>query len=357
MSNTTLATVVYSLPCRPPSMKRLRWLLVVALGLCAATSCTRREAAPAARKETLNRHLDGDPPTLDPTTTNEDFGLRVEDLLFRPLVGIDKERHIVPALALSWAVSSDGLAYDFQLDPKAHWEDGSPVTSADVAFTIERVRDPKVPAVTWRWGFDDLAAVETPDPATVVVRFQKPYAERLLAFTLPVVSAAAYAQKRDNDRAHFGSGPYRLDSWEPGQKLTHARRADDSESVFPFAKVIFRVIPDNTVRFRAGSRGELDEFKITRDQRPVAEKSEEFLAHNRVVEAPQFLTVMVVWNVRQPFLSDRRVRQALALSWPREDAAKRLYPPNGASLVSGPYPASAEENATDVAMPRESIPE
>src|SRR5215831_16843219 len=193
----------------------------VAVVLClAALACARSAPKRAAVRETLYRHLDGDPPTLDPITTNEEFGLRVEDLIFRPLVGIDKERHIVPALALSWAVSSDGLAYDFQLDPKAHWEDGSPVTSADVAFTIERVRDPKVPAVTWRWGFDDLAAVETPDPATVVVRFQKPYAERLLAFTLPVVSATAYAQKRDNDRAPFGSGPYRLESWEPGQKIT-----------------------------------------------------------------------------------------------------------------------------------------
>ena len=148
-------------------MKNFRWVLVVALGLCAAASCARREAVSAPAKDTLYRHLDGDPPTLDPTTTNEDFGLRVEDLLFRPLVGIDKERRIVPALALSWAVSSDGLAYDFRLDPKARWEDGSPVTSADVAFTIERVRDPKVPAVTWRWGFDDLAAVETPDPAKI----------------------------------------------------------------------------------------------------------------------------------------------------------------------------------------------
>src|SRR4029077_15394236 len=111
-----------------------------------------------------------------------------------------------------------------------------------------------------RWGFEDLAAVETPDPATVIVRFQKPYAERLLAFTLPIVSAAAFAQKRDSDRAPFGSGPYRLESWEPGQKLTLARRADVSVSDFPFAKIVFRVIPDNAVRFRAGTQGELDEF-------------------------------------------------------------------------------------------------
>ena len=337
-------------------MKKLNLSIAVALGLCMIWSCTRGGSkAGSAAKDTLYRHLDGDPPTLDPTTTNEDYGLRVEDMIFRPLVGIDRERHVVPALALSWAASSDGLTYDFRLDPKARWEDGSPVTSADVAFTIDRVRDPKVPAVTWRWGFEDLASVETPDATTVIVRFQKPYAERLLAFTMPIVSAAAFAQKRDNDRAPFGDGPYRLESWQPNQKLTLVRRADVSANDFPFAKIVFRIIPDNVVRFQAGSRGELDEFKITRDQRVAAEKSKEFLSHNRIVEAPQLLTVMVVWNCRHPFLADRRVRQALAMAWPRADAARRLYPPNGASLVSGPYPAGAQENAADVAPPKEDL--
>jgi peptide/nickel transport system substrate-binding protein len=214
-----------------------------------------------------------------------------------------------------------------------------------------------VPALNWRSGFEDLAAVETPDARTVVIRFQKPYAERMLAFTMPIVSEAAFHQKRNNDREPFGDGPYKLDSWEPNQKLSLARRADASPAEFPFAKVVFRVIPDNNVRYLAGSRGELDEFRVTQDQRPVAEKSSEFLEHNRIVEAPQFLTVMVVWNCRHPFLGDKRVRQALAMSWPRADTAKRLYPPEGAALVSGPYPAGAEENAPDVVAPHEDLAE
>src|SRR5215472_1228054 len=129
----------------------------VSVVLClAAAACSRSAPKPAVARDTLYRHLDGDPPTLDPITTNEEFGLRVEDLIFRPLVSIDRDRHIVPALALSWAVSSDGLVYDFRLDPKARWEDGSPVTSADVAFTIDRIRNPKVAAVNWKWGFEDV---------------------------------------------------------------------------------------------------------------------------------------------------------------------------------------------------------
>lgn len=331
-------------------MKRAAAVLAALALAGAAAFCGRAPKPPA--KDTLFRHLGGDPSTLDPTTTGEELGMRVEEMIFRPLVGLDKNRRFVKSLATSWAVSSDGLVYDFRLDPKARWEDGSPVTSADVAFTIERVRNPKVPAVAWRWGFEDVAAVETPDASTVIVRFQKPYAERLLAFTIPIVSAAAYAQPSQADRHPAGTGPYRLASWIPNQKIELERRADADAAAYPFRRIVFRVIPDSSVRFRAGTLGELDEFVVTRDQVAAAQSSADFAARNRLLKVPQFLVVLVVWNCRNPFLSDVRVRRALALSWPREEAARRLYSPEGAKRISGPYPPGAPENAPEVAPVR-----
>jgi peptide/nickel transport system substrate-binding protein len=324
--------------------------ILLALAALWPVCCARREAAPSF-SDTLYRHLEGDPPTLDPTTTNEEIGLRVEQILFWPLVGIDRERRYVPALATSWAVSPDGLAFEFRLDPKARWEDGTPVTSEDVAFTIDRVRDPKIQALNWKWGFEDVVAVETPEPSRAVVRFRRPYAQRLLAFSLPIVSRAAFGRAGNADRQPFASGPYRLESWEPNQKLTLVRRMDQSAEAYPFRRIVFRVIPDGSVRFRAGVRGELDEFRISRDQRGEAERSEDFKARDRIVKVPLFSLVLVVWNCRNPILSDVRVRRALARAWPRAEVAKRLYPPDGARLVSGPYPAGVPENAPDVAPP------
>jgi peptide/nickel transport system substrate-binding protein len=334
------------------SMKRLG-IVVSALAACLALSCRRAESPKAlAAGQTLYRHLGGDPPTLDPTTTNEELAVRVEDLIFRPLLGIDKERRFVPSLAVSWAVSSDGLVYDFRLDPKARWEDSSPVTSADVAYTIDHVRDPKVPAVNWRSGFEDLVSVETPDTASVIVRFRRPFAERLMYFTLPVVSSIAFgARPAEMDRKPFGTGPYRLESWVPNQALTLARRDDAREGESPFPKIVFRIIPDNAVRFQAGTRGDLDEFYVARDQVAPASASKEFQAKNRLLKVPLFVSGMIVWNCRNPFLADARVRRALAMAWPRTEAAKRLYPPDGADLISGPYPPGVAENAPDVAPP------
>jgi peptide/nickel transport system substrate-binding protein len=330
-------------------MKRVvRILLALAASWPAA--CARREA-PAAPPAILYRHLEGEPPTLDPIVTNEEIGLRVEQMLFRPLVGLDKERRIVPALAKSWTVSPDGLVFDFRLDPEARWEDGTPVTSEDVAFTIDRIRDPKVPALNWKSSFEDVAAVETPEPDRVIVKFRRAYAVRLLSFNLPIVSRANYGGSAQPDRVPRASAAYRLESWEPGQKLTLVRRKDQTAADYAFEKIVFRILAEDSVRFRAGLRGELDEFRVSRDQIPEAQKSAEFQAHDRLERVPVFSVVALVWSCRNPVLVDPRVRRALAQTWAREDVARRLFPPEGARLVSGPYPAGVPENAPDVRPP------
>ncbi len=333
-------------------MKRLsRSLHVLGLGfgLLATFSCSRREA-PAPPPATLSLHLVGEPATLDPTTLTEEEELRVVSMLFRPLVGLDRQLAMTPALATSWTVSPDGRTYEFHLDRAATWDDGSRVSSDDVRFTLERVRDPKVNAASWSGLFEDLAGIETPDPSTVRVRFTRPYAERILAFNLPIVSAAAYGRAKsraETDRAPAGSGPYRFASWEPNRSIRLTRRPDAGAG--GFSDVVFRVIPDDNTRFQAGTRGELDEFRVSRDQRAAAEANPEFQAKNRILRVPQPLEVLLIWNVRNPFLADARVRRALAHAWSRTDAARLLYPPDGAALVSGPFPPDVSANAPDVA--------
>ena len=112
---------------------------------------------------------------------------------------------------------------------------------------------------------------------------------------------------------------------------------------------MFRVIPSGATRYQAGLRGELDEFRLSRDQRKAAQATPDFLARFNVLKVPQFMEALLIWNPRGPFLLDPRVRIALSHAWPREEAAKRLYPPEGAALASGPYPPGQPENDPDLA--------
>jgi peptide/nickel transport system substrate-binding protein len=330
---------------------------LVAVGVFAAVAagsagCGRREVS-SPPTATISRHLVGDPVSLDPTTILEEEPLRVSEMMFRPLLGIDQDLRLVPALAKSWTVSEDGLTFEFHLDPSATWEDGKSVTSDDVRFTIERIHDPKVNAASWSWGFEDLAGIETPDPSTVRIRFRTAYSERILAFALPIVSAAAYARAKpgDVDRRPVGSGPYRLVSWDANRTIRLTRRPDAPADRYPYADVVFRVIPDDSTRFQAGARGDLDEFRISRDQRKATEGMPDFLKRIRVLKVAQPAQVVIIWNTKTPFLSDARVRRALAHAWPRADAAMSLYQPDGAALISGPYPPGVAANAPDVAPP------
>jgi peptide/nickel transport system substrate-binding protein len=171
--------------------------------------------------------------------------------------------------------------------------------------------------------------------------------DRFVSFNVPVVSRAAYGRAKspaDLDRRPEGSGPYRLEKWDTNQSIALVRRPGTAETAAPFRRVVFRVLPEKTVRFRAGSRGELDEFRIDRDQRSAAQSSKDFLARNRILKVPQPIAAYLLWNVRQPFLAAPAVRRALASAWPRGETAHRLYPPDGATLVSGPYLPGAPEN-------------
>ena len=83
----------------------------------------------------------------------------VDRLIFSGLLRFDSRGVPQPDLAEKWGVSTDGLVYNFDIQPKAVWHDGTPVTSADVVFTVEKMRDPasvlpedlKTFGKAWKW--------------------------------------------------------------------------------------------------------------------------------------------------------------------------------------------------------------
>ncbi|MEO8349111.1 MAG: ABC transporter substrate-binding protein, partial [Acidobacteriota bacterium] len=200
-------------------------LLVAALPVLAIPEGSR-VAGPG---RTLQAHLDAEPATLDPVLTTDVSGFVVEDLLFTPLVGLDRRLAAAPGLARSWRLAGDGRTFEFDLDPAATFDDGKRVTAADVRFTIERIRDPRVAALARKADFEDLEAVEVLSPSAFRVRFSRPYSERLLAFNLPILPAHVFARgsaaEKSFGRKPIGNGPFRFVRWDPGRSIVLERRA------------------------------------------------------------------------------------------------------------------------------------
>src|SRR5207249_10519287 len=103
-------------------MKRILTITVVGVAM---TLCFPAHAAPKGDGRpdggVLNYSEYGRPATLDPITSNETISLRITELVFNGLVGIDEKQEIVPELAERWEESKDGRVYTFFMRKVVKW--------------------------------------------------------------------------------------------------------------------------------------------------------------------------------------------------------------------------------------------
>src|SRR6266850_2245428 len=80
---------------------------------------------------------------------------------------------ITGALADSWTIAPDLMSYTFKLHPGVKFHDGTPLTSADVKATYDRMRNPPAGVVSTRQAtFADVGTIETPDANTVIFKMK-----------------------------------------------------------------------------------------------------------------------------------------------------------------------------------------
>lgn len=83
-----------------------------------------------------------EPPTLDPHRAQDVTSSNILRDLFQPLVGEAPNGALEAGAAASWEISDDGKTYTFELEPKARWSNGDPVTAHDFVFSLRRSVDP-----------------------------------------------------------------------------------------------------------------------------------------------------------------------------------------------------------------------
>lgn len=150
----------------------------------------------------------------------------VNSLIFDGLTRLDASGMAQPDLAKGWDVSPDGLQITFYLRSGVNWHDGQVFSSADVGFTYNAWS--KLPATTRLQA--DLteagATFSTPDPLTVVVKLQKPFAPLLTDLSAPIVPAHLLKDVNLDQLAAapfsfapVGTGPFKWSAHEPGKNI------------------------------------------------------------------------------------------------------------------------------------------
>lgn len=242
----------------------LRLLGTAAVTLLALTACS----APAttgstSAGDTLVVATAGEPDTLNPLLG---YGTDGASLVYDGLVARDVNNDLVPALAAALpTVSADGRTVIAKLRPGVTFHDGSPLTAADVVFTYTSVLDPAVDS-TLRSDLDMLAGVTAPDPSTVHFTLKYAYAPFLQRLTLGIVPAGVLRGQDVNkaafNRAPIGTGPYRVTSWTPGDRLVLAAN-DAYWGGRPANRgVIVAFVADDNVRAQRARAGEFDAVEL-----------------------------------------------------------------------------------------------
>jgi len=155
--------------------------------------------------------------TLDPAFNSNDpdtaFSRALFDYFLEPL----PDGGVGANLATDWAVTDDGLTYTFQIVDNATFHDGTALTSTDVAWTFERLRDPALGSPASNL-LSDIASITTPDDTTVVFSLAQPNAEFLLnlASRWGLVVKAGTTDFSAGNISNVGSGPFVLESYLPG---------------------------------------------------------------------------------------------------------------------------------------------
>src|SRR5258706_3659313 len=170
----------------------------------------------------------GTPDILLPPVSVSALSRDVHDQIFLKLADIGMtlntvgDRGFVPQLAKRWGWS-DSMTLVFHLDPRAHWQDGAPVTAADVAFTFQAYTDPQVNSSSAPI-LAHIAGVTARDSLTAVFRFKDRYPEmfydpvyhmRILPAHLLASVPRDHWLSADFGRAPVGDGPYRFVAWTP----------------------------------------------------------------------------------------------------------------------------------------------
>lgn len=198
-------------------------------------------------------------------------GRAVSDQIFLKLadVGLGAntvgDSGFVPRLAQSWDWDDDTTLV-FTLNPNARWQDGVPVTAADVAFTFLAYRDSSLGAVAGPQ-LANIASVEERDDQRVVFRFRMSYPEQFFDATHHMRILPRHLLDtipRDRWRTHplarapIGDGPFRLAEWRPGELIElHANEAYFGGK--PGAeRLIWRISPDFTAALGQLIGGEAD---------------------------------------------------------------------------------------------------
>lgn len=324
-------------------MRMLRLGLVVGAGALALGGIGSAVAQTPKKGGILNFAVVAEPPGLDchavttfafahPARPHYSTLLKWEGDVNKPVIGGD--------LAKSWEVSKDGLTYTFKLYPNVKFHDGSPMTSADVKASYDRIINPPEGVISARRAlFQPIKEITTPDATTIVFKLKTPNASMLINFASPWNCIYSAAKLKEDptfpSKTILGTGAFKFVEYVKGSHWRGERFDGYFRENRPYLdgyKAFF--VKSNAVvtgmlggQFDGEFRGRTPK---ERDQLVAGMKGNAL-----VTEGPWASNLLFTFNVKKKPFDDVRVRRALTMAVDRHAGSANLSKISMLKFVGG----------------------
>ncbi|CAE6716792.1 MULTISPECIES: ABC transporter substrate-binding protein [Paraburkholderia] len=318
-----------------------------ALALALACGLSFAGVTTSAQARSLTMALASEPQSLDPLFSRTQNNMQTAENMFERLIEQDDNLQVRPGLAVSWR-AVDPLTWEFHLRPNVRFSDNSPMTAADVAYSLRRARSvPNSPA-PYSGAVANIERIEVVDPLTlrIVTKTPSPAFVEQIGLVY-IVSQQATAGHASNDyrlpAVAVGTGPYRLARWIPGDRLELVRNEHYWGKRPIFDTCTIRFVSNDAARLSALLSGSVDlidnvppvtigrlrrEPNVTLFSGPSARLI--YLALDSSRDASPFVAAADGSTIARNPLRDVRVREAISKMIDRDAITQHLL--NGAGL-------------------------
>ena len=254
--------------------------------------------------------------TLDPSWSVAAIENAMIENLYDPLVRIEADFTYAAALAESWETNDDLSSYTFHLRQGVKFHHGKEFKAEDVLFTMNRIRDPEAdnPNSALLVSVEDIVAV---DDYTVRFDLNGPNGFFLDVFSIyPMHILPADVDVDRLTLEAFGTGPFILDEWLPGERATMVRNPDYWEEGRPYLdEIVFVGIAEAVTRAEALKSGDVDVVYLLETQ---SVEGIEAHAETKVVSVASAGHFGITMDNSRPPFDNKLVRQAFQAATDRD---------------------------------------
>jgi peptide/nickel transport system substrate-binding protein len=297
--------------------------------LVSATVLTLASLPAAAQApSTLRIGLQEDPDMLDPHKARTFVGRIVFMGLCDRLVDITPDLKLVPRLATEWSFSADGLTLTMKLRSDAKFHDGEPFNAEAAKANLDRART--LPDSLRKSELASVESVDVVDANTIALKLKRPDATLLAQLTDRAgMMLAPKSLAGDVAAKPICSGPYKFVERVQNDRIVLEKFKEHWEAAnYQFDRILYRSIPDTTVRLANLRSGELDMLERLAPTDVSSAKGDKSLKVESTANLGyQGITINTANGeaANQPMGKDKRVRQALSLAIDRKVLSQVVF--------------------------------